>query len=386
MRSTERASIGVLRTLSLGIVLLVLGLGLVACSGEGNQQASNDMAQQQQTSESKTSPTEGTVKSIEQADRAIQAEKSVRNYRIGATLTEPAAIYSDTTTASEVGDATHQLRILLREKRTKRFLPGAEIQAVFQGSGGDEVLELDLLETYGPYHFYGQNLRFPENATSLSVTVNPPRVGRHAGMKEQYIKPASTSFELVSNDTGTKIQGPRPQPVPEDVTLGSDVATALEETLATKVHAPYRIGFIVEHAEPFWVFDTYRTDDANTSFNVRLADIPQSANRHLEIVLFDQQTNRIIPHAGINLNVKSKDGNAETQVELPFLLAAFNHYGNSVYLPANDYTVEATIQAPAIHTLKNGQFPKSRSVTFDWTAKPAESGKSGDHHENEEGH
>lgn len=328
-------------------------------------------------------PRRATVRSIERADKDLQAETLARNYRIGATLQSPGAIYDGESIASESEGTDYQLRVTLREKRTKRFLPGAEIQAVFQGPAGSEIQSLELLETLGPYHFYGTNINVPDDAYSLSLRVSPPRVGRHADMKERYIHPATVGFDLRTNDTGTRVLGERPTPVPEDVTLGGDVPMALEEASGIKTAGPYRIGFIAELSEPFWVFDTYRTENADNSFNVRLADIPQSANRHLEIVLFDRETFRVIPHADVGLHVESRSNDTEVETKLPFLLSAFYHYGNSLYLPSDEYDVNATIGRPEVHTLEQDRFPESTRTDFTWEANPEDEMESHEHSEEE---
>ncbi|MFB6347411.1 MAG: hypothetical protein ABEK50_16945, partial [bacterium] len=56
----------------------------------------------------------GTVRSIKQADRDIQGETTVRDYRIGATLKPSRPIYSGSTTASSVTNTNYQLRVVLR--------------------------------------------------------------------------------------------------------------------------------------------------------------------------------------------------------------------------------------------------------------------------------
>jgi hypothetical protein len=198
-------------------------------------------------------------------------------------------------------------------------------------------------------------------------------------MKERYIKPASATFEFATEGSGVSLTGDKPTPADDDVELGEDVSLALEESLATRTRDSYRIGFIAEHSEPFWVFDTYRSGSATNAFNVRLADIPQSANRHLEIVLFDRNTNRVIPHADVKLHLRSTSSRTQARTRLPFLLAAFYHYGNSLYLPDDTYKIQATIESPDIHTLNRDRFPGETSVNFTWSATSDEQETSGEH-------
>lgn len=367
------------RLVLLPLILLVVGVGLLGC-GSGNNRTTQSADSSKNKKQKRDAPArQGTVRSIRQADRDISAETIARHYRIGVALSPAATIYNGTDPVSKTAGSTHQLRVILRQQRTKRFLAGASIEAVFKDNTGRVLKSLDLLETFGPYHFYGKNLTIPDGATELALRVQPPRVGRHADFKERFIKPVSARFPVTTTGGTVTVRGPEPRPVPGDVTLGSDITTSLDEAIALKTTGPYHVGYIAELAEPFWVFDTYGTNDENTAYNVRLADIPQSANRHLEILLFDRQTYRVIPHADVRLHLTSTTDNTEVKTPLPFLMSAFYHYGNSLYLPPGDYSVKATIGTPRIHSLRKGRFPKNKTVTFEWTAKSRENMESHEH-------
>lgn len=351
------------------MIALLLGGGLVGCtSGGTDSSADGDKVVPD-------NPREGTVQSIQQADDDLQAETTVHDYRVGATILESQNIYDGSDVVSSTENGNRQLRLILRDQRTKRYLPGADVEVTFGGT--DESRTLKLLETWGPYHFYGTNVNVPEEATTLLASVEPPRVGRHADMKERHRQAFQVEFPLERDDDETVVQGSDPEPVSEDVTLGSSIATGFEEASSVVEAGPYRAAFIAEHSEPFWI----PRDDNETqgdSLSLQLAEIPQSANRHLEIVLYDRETNRSIPHADIQLNVA--DGNEiETRTDLPFLMAAFYHYGNSLYLPKSDYTVEATLGTPNLHTLEEGQFPDEEQATFSWS--PANGEEEGEEHE-----
>jgi hypothetical protein len=302
------------------------------------------------------------VRSIREADRDITAETTVDDYRIGITLTEPATIYDTNDLASSTENASHQLRVILRDKSTKRKLAGSEISAEVLDQDGDTLTSIDLLETWGDYHFYGENLTLPDEAASVRITVGPPLVGRHEDMKNLYLGSVTAEF-MLAGDTETRTFRYRPtSPVDTGTRLGNDVAMAYQETLDIVTSGPYRIGFIAEHAEPFWLVDR-RSE--NGSFSLRQAEVPQSANRHLEIVLFTRDY-RIVPHANVSLSVINDKDTAKAKFQLPYLMSTFNHYGNSLYLPAANYSVDASVGAPTIHTLKRDVFAESAAASFSW--------------------
>lgn len=305
------------------------------------------------------------VESINKADRDISSETTVKNYRIGVTLAEPSPIYNGEKTSSSPDDGDHQLRVVLREKRTKRKLPGASVRATFIDANGNELEQYDLLETWGDYYFYGKNLQIPDRSAEVTVSVSPPEVGRHEDMKDVFVEPVSTTVKLQTDSDEPSFSGNDTIPISDERNLGSDVKTAMNEFIGEDVSGPYRLGFIAEHSEPYWVFKQ-DGDNANRPSVLREADIPQSANRHLEIVLLEKATNRIVPHADVTLDVNAQNKAARARVNLHFLLSAFNHYGNSLYLPEAEYEVNASVNPPELHTLKKGKFSGSHSTKFRW--------------------
>jgi len=101
------------------------------------------------------------------------------------------------------------------------------------------------------------------------------------------------------------------------------------------------------------------------------AEIEKDANRHLEIVLLDSKTSRTIPRAGISLRLCS-DEHDPIETDLPYLLAEFNHYGHSLFVPSGGYRVEATISRPDLLTLESNRFPEQVTTKFSWTADEEE--------------
>ncbi len=313
-------------------------------------------------------PLRGVVESIRRADADLGGERSVGDYRIGVALTDPAPLYRDGDVVSSAPDAARQLRVLVREKRTKRPVPDAAVSVRWSDTEGTPVTDspLSLQAVWGPYFFDGANVDVPARAAELRVNVEPPRVARHADMKGVLTRGAEAAFE-VHRDGGTlRVSGPEPAPVPEDYELASDVSMALGEALLIREARPYRIGFIAEHAEPFW----FPRDKSETvgKMAFRLADYPEDANRHLEALVLEHGTNRIVPGARVRLRLEPLEDGEVHRFELPFLMAAFHHYGNSVVLPPGQYRGRITVGRPDVLTLNPDAFPERRRVTFTWNA------------------
>ncbi len=306
----------------------------------------------------------GVVKSIKRADRDITAEKTAHNQRIGIALTNPAPIYQGNEITSARKGSERQLRVVLRTQRSKRNLPGASVQAQFLNPSGQELKNVTLSETWGPYIFYGKNLTVPDKSERLTITVVPSTVGRHADMKSISTESFSVSFDLRKENDSWTVQGPEPRPTSEEYTLGSDVQMALEEPIAFRSSGPYKIGLIAERAEPFWT-----PLKRNGKVRMRMAKIPENANRHMEIILLEKGTNRIIPHAKVSLRIFPREGRQPITTKLPFLLSAFNHYGNSLVIPPGHYRVKATIRQPDLGHLEKNRFPNKVNVVYKWTNK-----------------
>lgn len=341
-------------------------------SASGDEQQHEHEAEHDEHADKSNASVEALQQMVAQADESIDAESVVEGQRIGVTLTEPTSLYADGEQVSGTEGNTHQLRVLLREERTKRFIPGAGIQVSIQDADGNSLQEVELREAWGDYQYYGANLSMPENAQQLQVSVSPPEVGRHGDMRQILTSSVSSTFDL----SGETVQGDGPAPVAEDVTIGSWASMVLGEVDTFHTAGPYKIGYVAEASEPYWL-----PGSANGDLEMNMADMSEDANRHLEIVLLDAETNEVVPHADVQLTVTS-DGGSEPalDVRLPFLFSAFHHYGRTVQLENGTYDVTATIGRPDLATESADVFPAEESVTLSWEAGEPEAHEHGHGH------
>ncbi len=334
------------KTIRWSLALLVLPAFLVLSSC-GKQEASSPPEKNEASAE-EPPPLDAYRKQVSHIDTLLQAEKQVRNYRIGVFLQEQRKRFSPDGSPLEPSSGDVYLGVTLREKRTKRYLPGSTVTV----SLGDQTWTLD--ETWGDFHHYGANVPVPfDKESDLVVKVSPPAYGRHAEMKGTYLEKAQASFPIkpVENKAIPVVSGPGPAPVPEDVETGSSIRLAVEESTSIKTAGPYRIGFIVEGAEPFWTWA-----DGELSMHPGKDSNPY----HFEIVLLDRKTYEPIPHANVSLTFS---GDEVKTVDLFPLLAEFYHYGNNAAAPAGStFTVTASVRAPALHTFEKGLHERGRHV------------------------
>lgn len=292
-------------------------------------------------------------KQVAELDAMLHVERQVNGYRIGIFASTAKKIFTPDGSSSDPSADSFYLGVTLREKRTKRYLPGSTVKVSI---GGETVT---LQETWGDVHHYGTHLSSSiDGDAEVKVSVSPPAYGRHAEMKSSYREPASVTFGIRTADLDDHpvFDGPEPQALASDYDVGSGIIPAIEESMELKTAGPYKVGFIVEGAEPFW---TWSDGELN-------AHTGEGENQnHLEIVLLDKNTNEPIPHASISLELKG--GDTEKTVDLYPLLAEFYHYGTNAPVPAgNTYTVNASIKAPGLHTFEQNRFT-NETVSFEWT-------------------
>lgn len=256
---------------------------------------------------------------VARADEAIAAEKTVGEYRIG------------------IAAKDERVFVVLREARTKRNLPYAEVAIV---SGGTRV---SLSPAYDPVlgEAYAARLaELPEGEAALTVEVSPPRMPRHGDMTAHFTEPAVATFRVTRRGDGIEVAGAEPPaPVPLDYEFGTDVAMALAECGDRVVESgPFKIGFINDGAEPYWFV---------RDGGMEIDPVEGEENRHLEVVVLEAKTHRPVMTAGVEIEVRRTDGDGRGRIfRLHPLWSAFAHYGRTVALEPGSYVVTVRVTAP----------------------------------------
>jgi hypothetical protein len=140
-----------------------------------------------------------------------------------------------------------------------------------------------------------------------------------------------------------------------DVDVPDGVAaqySVLEEEIAAEGGAvesgDWRIAYIKEPAEGW-----FRTENGRVVWR----DPAHGETAHLEIIPIERDSGRIIPDAGVTLEVLDKDGQRVEKRPLSFYYAEFFHYADNFRIPRDgEYTLRATVEPPPFrrHGDENG--------------------------------
>lgn len=94
------------------------------------------------------------------------------------------------------------------------------------------------------------------------------------------------------------------------------------ENGATMQVGDYRVGVALEGAEPLW----YPQGDG-----LELAEPPEQANLHLEVVVTDKDDGRFVPELDVAVTLQAEDGRKVGTWDLPFLWhPTMFHYGRNI--------------------------------------------------------
>jgi hypothetical protein len=128
-------------------------------------------------------------------------------------------------------------------------------------------------------------------------------------------------------------------PVPDGVVAQY---TVLEEEIAAEGGAveagDWRIAYIKEPAEGW-----FQMDEGHMVWR----DPARGETAHLEIIPIERETGRVIPDARITLEVLDDEGARVERKLLSFYYAEFFHYAENFSLPEGEYTLRASVEAPA---------------------------------------
>lgn len=322
---------------------------------------------------SDSAATAGLRAATAEADRAIEAEQVALDYRVGVLVEPVQAVWRRSASGSPERVAAPQgstsyLGVVLRERRSKRFLPGSVVTAEILGDG-DRVLAKTVLEPlWGDFPQYGANLPpLPDAKGRLRILVEPPHHARHGDMLGVVAKPAEAAFDVEVASGRPAVRPVPPTPVDEDYAIGDDILEAFAAAVAETEAGGYRIGFIAEAPEPFWEWKG----------GPQLKAVRPDDTHHLEVVLQDRGTGLLVPQAAVSIRLAPKSGGKAVSVPLHGLLSAFQHYGETLRVPAGEYQVEVEVTPPATAVLGEPHFLGRASTRFDWRAEPPAQEKQG---------
>lgn len=128
-------------------------------------------------------------------------------------------------------------------------------------------------------------------------------------------------------------------PPPEGV--AHEYATMAEEIAAEggqTTRGPWRIGYIVEDAEPW-----YETHEGHQVFR----EVAAGETHHIEILPFEAETGRLVPATAVTVEVLDASGTVVDEQALQLLYGEFFHYAANFSVPEpGTYALRATVDAP----------------------------------------
>ncbi|HEX2298645.1 MAG TPA: iron transporter [Pseudonocardiaceae bacterium] len=119
-------------------------------------------------------------------------------------------------------------------------------------------------------------------------------------------------------------------------TLEKEIAERGGETTS----GPWRIGYIVEAAEPWF-------EPGGNGYQFR--EPAAGETHHIEIIPFEASTGRVVPNVPIRLEIVDAGGQVVDAKDLNFYYSTFFHYANNFSVPQpGQYTLRATLQPPQL--------------------------------------
>jgi hypothetical protein len=249
------------------------------------------------------------------------------------------------------------LIVTVREVRTKRHLPRAGV-AVGIPRGEFEVPDLPLLEVWGDYAHYGANVPLTRVGREFQLTVNvtPPEYGRHGDCLTLWAAPVTAKFIVKRDGDKLRVVGDGAAPADADWMVGGDVVDALGEARQIVDAGPYTVGWVVEGPEPVWRWEAGKPTPVA---------VPDQATNHLEVVLLEQASGRMVTGAGVTLTLTPAEaGRPPIQFPLIPLMSEFHHYGATVHIPPGSYRVGIRIARPTFTTLRADRLSRALSLTL----------------------
>lgn len=369
---------------------------LLAAGPGGTQAAAPDEPPAAAAAETPAEPvdaaalTEELVRSLEatvaRADADIVSEIEAGGYRIGLVLGPARALRTPMASgryieASNPDPSLTFVGVVLREPRTKRFLPAAIARVNLEMEGGGEHL---FYERTGAYPVYGENVLIPKPGTirgpkgiddlrAITVTIEPPAYNRHAEMLGAFTGQAVARFELTPR-TGAKapawhaVKDPiAVKPPASDWKIGDDLRLAIGETRQLVRFGDLALGFIAEGPEPIWLWK-------GAAHPPECLAVQANHNTHLELMMIDVPSGLMVTGADATYLFWRRPTPTSPREERKFLLrplmAEFYHYGLTADVPPGDWNVAAQVLPPRIDAWGAGRLPVPQqrlAVNFTFT-------------------
>ena len=305
-----------------------------------------------------SSDARGEVDQQQIADAELGGEQVIGGLRIGFIIESAEEFWAwdgnRLVEHSGEGD-THHLEIVLRERDTKRMIPYANIKLTVSSEDGSWREEKILKPLWGEFFHYAENFNFPGTGRYRAhAAITHGRLAHHD--VDEWVKPISAEFSFTVEEEGGTVK-PQLQvtPVTEGYTVGDSLDIAAAELRDEKQVDGYLIGFISEAVEEIYVHEKGKLKPTKTD----------EQTHHLEIVLRDAASRRMIPYANIIISLTNKDTGEIVSLTMKPIWGEFFHYASNAILSEGTWDINVAVNSPqsGYHDI-NDLFPEKATTTF----------------------
>ncbi|WP_373055863.1 hypothetical protein [Zunongwangia sp. H14] len=248
------------------------------------------------------------------------------------------------------------LGVLVRDGYDGRAVPGVKVTARLLSPAGEVLEEYQLPMGYHPLvNRHGTNINLPSGPFSLKILVDPPRIRRHDPVNgDRYHEQVFAQFNPITIGERDLKEAENTENEKEWMPLAQNQGRAIKDALNAMISSTamdgeeiqigdYLLTYAVEYAESFW-----EVKDGKLRFNMR-AEQSTEKNAHVEVVVRDVQTGRIIP--GFQVTTSFYKNNDLVEKVSPGMMwhPWLYHYGLNIRVPKEGkYQLEVTAPAPEV--------------------------------------
>jgi hypothetical protein len=248
------------------------------------------------------------------------------------------------------------LSVLVRDGYDGRLVPDVKVTAQLISSTGQVLNEYDLVMAFHPLvNRNGANIELPTESFSIKIIVDPPQIRRHDPVNgDRYHEQVFAQFLPVNISESDLKEAETVDSESEWLPLAQAQGRAIKQAMNAMISSTamdgeevklgdYLLTYAVEYAESFW-----EIKDEKLRYNMR-AEMTSEKNAHVEVVIRDAETGRIIPGFTVTTTFFKDDKEVEKVSPGMMWHPWLYHYGMNIRVPKKDkYEVEIDAAAPDV--------------------------------------
>ncbi|HZX44354.1 MAG TPA: FTR1 family protein [Candidatus Nanoarchaeia archaeon] len=284
------------------------------------------------------------------ADSELSGEQVIGGLRVGLIIDEAEDFYLpvDGELVKNPAEAQH-LKVVLREKDTKRMIPYTLVSASIQGNNGWKQ-EIILHPLWGRFFYYGNNANLADGRYKAIIIIEHGGLAHHE--LDKWIEPIKAVFEFNVKDGVARIDNQPGIATTEGFLPGDDIDIAVAELWEERKAGKYSIGFIAESVEEIYAFKSGKL----------VSTVKGSELYHLEAVVREASTGRILPYADISMQLTK--GKESLEYNLVPMWAEFFHYAANADVDEGIWHVKVMVKPSILGYLDKEDAFEEATVEF----------------------